>query len=139
MTATVEATVIITMTPETRTGRRATGDEARFAYATAKAAGMGYPTRWELFAFSKSAMTALMRVGLRDTVTISGGLAVRVDDGAAIVAVNIETVALRLPGFPRPKAPKPARCGKGTPLATIDGVAEANARFAERNRGGLSV
>ena len=141
MTAIVEATLIISSAPVTRTGRRA-GDppdspEREFAYATARAADD--PTKFELFGLTPTARTAIGRVGIGDTVEIRGPIAARVAAGAAILQVNLLSIALRLPIKRRAKKAKPGSCARGTRLADPTGVAAAqSAWLARANRLGGS-
>jgi hypothetical protein len=75
---------------------------------------------------------ALARLEPGDPVTVRGPLVASCEGGIAVLAVNVLQCVLHTS---TPAAPTPeAKCSsRGTRLATIDGVAEANARFAEKH------
>jgi hypothetical protein len=119
----VEADVIISTTPEVRTGRRAgdpPGSLSEFLFAVARLAD---GTRVEAWALSEAAKAALGRVGKDDPALVRGTFAVKAVAGAAVIMINVESCALRLAGFPRP--------GKGTRMADPEKVAEANREWRE--------
>jgi hypothetical protein len=57
----------------------------------------------------------------------------------ATTVLQVKLLVISPPASPPPAPKCTSTSTRGTRLATIDGVAEANARFAERNLGGLSV
>jgi hypothetical protein len=108
VTATVEADVILVTAPEVRKGRRVAdppdSPEREFAYVTARGAD---GTRWEMFGITATAMAAIGKLGKGDAASVRGEFAVKAVAGCAVVMINVTSIALHLPGFPKPKAPKP--------------------------------
>jgi hypothetical protein len=121
--AIIQATVSITGTPVDLVKK----DGTPCAYVTAREADD--PRKWQLFGLTATVRAAIGRLGPGDTATIRRPIAVRVEAGVVVIAVNVAECSMRLPipSKPKPKAPKPGHCGRGTKLATVDGVAAANA------------
>jgi hypothetical protein len=77
------------------------------------------PQAFKLFGLSETGRAAILRLGKGDTAAFRGGLAARIEGGAVVLAINVQSCAMRLPitkkAPARPRAPKPGSCGRGTP------------------------
>jgi hypothetical protein len=128
MTAIVSVTLITTGFPVGLTKP----DGSNVVYVTAREPDA--QRKWELWGISTTARTSIGKLGEGDTVEVRGALAVKLEARVAVLQINVAECQMILPIAPKPKP----RCGSGTRPIDPAKVAEANARFAERNRGGAS-
>jgi hypothetical protein len=126
MTAIVSATLITTGNPVALTKP----DGYPVVYITAREPDA--PRKWELWGISATARTSIGKLGDGDTVEVKGALAVKLEARVAVLQINVAECQMRLPIAPKPKAPKPVRCGKGTMMATHAGVEAADRDWRER-------
>jgi hypothetical protein len=128
---TVEADLVISTAPEVRVGRRPGDPPGSQSESATSWPGAPMARGTNLWALTPVTMAALAKLGPGDPASVRGEFAVKAVCGAAVVMIKIQTISLRLPGFPKPKP----SCGSGTKMATRAGVEEANRQFAERNQG----
>jgi hypothetical protein len=84
-------------------------DGTAYTFATAKE-GDDASRKWELYGLSETSRAAIGRLELGDIVAIQGPIAVRVEYGVPVFAVNVEqSIVLRLPTPPKAAKPKAAK------------------------------
>jgi hypothetical protein len=127
----VEAQLRITSAPIERVGRRATDPPLktrRFVYATARGDDCS-PIRWSIYAFTPTSRAALAKLDPGAAVTVRGSLAVKVANGAPIVAIECRSIR-------SPKSSSPKQSGhRSTPMASAAGVARAHAEWIAKHGG----